>query len=161
MEFWAAIGAIAAILARRVSAWIGGFPQIPFTVIDQIGPPTFATLYNASDEPVYRVIAWLVFVQGDGPRRSEEASTLNPDSASTIGALPPGAFVIDFPSDWGGMYRRPGVEVAFTDAAGVHWVRRSDGDLDELPEDPVDYYKVPRPVDWREPIAAGRAAPGS
>lgn len=46
----------------------------------------------------------------------------------------------------------PGVEIAFTDAAGRHWVRRVTGELIESPVDALDRYGVSRPVDYTQLI---------
>ena len=36
---------------------------------------------------------------------------------------------------------RSAAEVAFTDRAGKHWIRRGTGQLEPLPEDPIDYFQ--------------------
>jgi hypothetical protein len=139
--------------AKRISAWIRGAPRG-----EGRGPhavsATFATVLNASQEPVYRVVVWLVFVQGAAPERGEEMIRIQPSGARMLGTLPPGAFVVSLPGDWGGMHRHPGVEVAFTDAAGLHWIRRASGAVDSIPEDPLDHYGIAQPVDWEVPVAA-------
>lgn len=43
------------------------------------------------------------------------------------------------------MSRRAGAEVAFRDAKGGFWIRRANGELDELTSAPFDL-KVPRPI---------------
>ena len=40
------------------------------------------------------------------------------------------------------MRGQAGVEVSFTDTAGLHW-RRVSGDLEELPEGAIDHYHHP------------------
>jgi hypothetical protein len=52
---------------------------------------------------------------------------------------------------WGGMSRRPGVELAFTDRAGVHWVRCADCNLVEIRQPPVEYYDLALPTNWGIP----------
>jgi len=37
------------------------------------------------------------------------------------------------------MYVRWVTEGAFTDRAGIHWIRRATGELEELPESPLEY----------------------
>jgi hypothetical protein len=64
-----------------------------------------------------------------------------------IGVIPPGRGRVYFDGGWGGTYPRLGIEVAFTDRAGVHWVRRARGLLDELPLGAFDHFKLPRPRD--------------
>lgn len=43
-----------------------------------------------------------------------------------------------------------GIEIAFTDAAGKHWVRRADGTLSPLSRSPIDHYGVRRPVHYSQ-----------
>lgn len=140
--------------ARRISAWIGGAPSIPIQSIDEEMPPTFATLLNASGEPVYRVAAWLVLIQGAGPHTGEEMQDVNPFAVRMLGTLPPGAFVVALPGDWHGMYAHPGVEIAFTDVNSLHWIRRATGAVEEVRDDVVNHYGLPQPVDWEEPVPA-------
>jgi hypothetical protein len=180
IQFWTAVGAFGAVLAavgtiaafaiafyqifserrarrkddrtaqaRRISGWIDGTLPDPSDAAAPLASP--ATLLNASDEPVYRVIAWLVLVQGAGPQTGEEMQQMAPFSPAMLAILPPGRYVVRLPGDWGGMFRRPGVEVAFTDAAGRHWIRRATGRLEEIPNDPVEHYGVDRPVSWDLP----------
>jgi hypothetical protein len=42
----------------------------------------------------------------------------------------------------------PGVEIAFTDAAGLHWIRRCTGELIEIEQNALDYYRIATPVDY-------------
>jgi hypothetical protein len=105
-------------------------------------------LANNSPEPVYSVVAGLVFIQGAGPRTIEESLELNTSQYQRLGPI---VIVNILP---GGLYRawlrgtgldailsgRPGVEVAFSDRAGTHWVRRSGGRLEELPRSPLEHF---------------------
>ena len=43
------------------------------------------------------------------------------------------------------MSARPGVEIAFTDAHGVHWLRNAVGQLHESPIDAIKYYEIKLP----------------
>lgn len=44
------------------------------------------------------------------------------------------------------MQARPGIELAFTDAARRHWIRRAAGELIQIADDPNRYYHVERPL---------------
>jgi hypothetical protein len=44
----------------------------------------------------------------------------------------------------------PGLEIAFTDAAGRHWVRRVTGELIESDTNVFDRYGIPPPVDYTQ-----------
>jgi hypothetical protein len=106
-------------------------------------------LANNSPEPVYSVLAGLVFIQGAGPRTIEESLKLNTSQYHRLGPV----IVINILA--GGLYRawlrgtgwdailsgRAGVEVAFTDRAGIHWIRRASGHLEELPESALEHFQ--------------------
>jgi hypothetical protein len=119
--------------AERVSGWPGR----------ESLPTTPLILLNRSDEPVYEVVANLVMVQGAGPRRGED----NPAGRfrKVMGILPPGTWRVDVAGGWAGMSKRPGVEVAFTDRSGIHWIRRADGALEEIRKPAIDHYSLGRP----------------
>jgi hypothetical protein len=121
--------------------WIGGVPAgIARTAID---------LINGSPEPVYRIVAGVVFVQGGAPRTLEAffRTTTTQKPMTTASVLPPsGTYRVWVHGFWlnaggGGMGGRSAAEVAFTDRAGKHWIRRATGQLEELPEDPIDYFQ--------------------
>jgi hypothetical protein len=99
---------------------------------------------NASVEPVYNVVLGLVFVQGSGPRTTELAIKLCiannwPIPVATLNVLAPGRFRAWVrETGWGRqMSGWPGVEIAFTDRSGVHWVRRTNGELNQLSTSPI------------------------
>jgi hypothetical protein len=46
------------------------------------------------------------------------------------------------------MHVQPGIELAFTDASGTHWIRRANGALEETPEEAVAHYNLPTPGIW-------------
>jgi hypothetical protein len=58
---------------------------------------------------------------------------------TTMSLLPPGTWRTWISGrGWGGILSgRLGVDLAFTDRAGLHWVRRANGQLEELPADPL------------------------
>jgi hypothetical protein len=139
--------------AERVSGWPG----------QGAWPTTPLILLNLSDEPVYEVVASLVMIQGGGPRRGEDG--VQPEFRRVIGILPPGRFRVEVAGGWPGMSRRPGVEVAFTDRSGVHWIRRATGTLDEITAPAIDHYGLGRPQelvipDEVPPSAGSYDAPG-
>ena len=120
--------------ARRVAAWVGG----------EIGDDLErmeAVLLNSSSGPVFDVVAWLVMLQGEGPQRGEDDDSGDTSRRIAVGVLPPGRSVTTLPGHqlWGGMLRRPGVELAFTDGSGR---------LEQIDRDPVEHYRLGRPVDW-------------
>jgi hypothetical protein len=107
------------------------------------------TLVNGSDEPVYTLVVGIVFIQGAGPRTIEEMLELrqqSPDQlvpVTTASILPKGAFQVWIAGvGWSSiMAGRSGADVAFTDRAGTHWIRRALGKLEELAEDPFTYFQ--------------------
>jgi hypothetical protein len=119
--------------------WIGGVPAgTARTAID---------LINGSPEPVYRVVAGVVFVPGTAPRTMEAfLKDGRHRPMTTASVLPPsGTYRVWIHGFWldaagGGMGGRSAAEIAFTDRAGKHWIRRATGQLEELPEGPIDYF---------------------
>ena len=143
--------------AERISGWPGR----------DITETTTLVLLNRSDEPVYEVIATLVFVQGGGARCGEDYRSGNFRPLSVISVLPPGRWRVDVHGNWHGMNRRPGVEVAFIDRAGITWIRRATGALEEVEQPPIDHYGLGRPQsmgmpesDEVLPVRRARSGPG-
>lgn len=126
--------------AEGISAWPG--PK---------ADPQPVTLLNGSDEPVYEAVATFVFVDGSRPARGEDVPPALPGRRVRIGVIPPGRWRVRFEGGWDGEYSRVGVEVAFTDRAGAHWVRRAGGRLEPLPRGAFDHFELPRPLDLIPP----------
>jgi hypothetical protein len=128
--------------ARRISGWLTSYG---------LDEPTAGQLANNSDEPVYRLVVWLVRWQGGGgPATGEEQVRLEATNLTpvTIANLPPGRYTIHLPPFVGGMMARPGIEIGFTDAAGRHWIRRVDGRLESITKEPADHYGIGLPQGW-------------
>ena len=121
--------------AKRISGW----PAKDYKGSEQ----TFMVLLNRSDEPVYEVIVALVVVQGAGSYHGEDHVLR--DERRILSVLPPGRWKVGIRSGWHGGSRFPGAEVAFTDRAGVHWIRRATGKLEEIQEPAIDHFKLHRP----------------
>lgn len=113
--------------------------------------PQPVALLNHSDEPVYDAVATFVFVDGSGPARGEEVAHERAGWRVRVGVIPPGRWRVHVDGGWNGMYSRLGVEVAFTDCAGGHWVRRADGRLETLPRGAFDHFELSRPMDRTPP----------
>lgn len=135
--------------ARLVAAYMGEQDKPakpPESPADDQGRSAFY-LTNNSPEPVYSVVVGMVFVQGAGPRSLEDMLELNHAQygrrgpVTTVSILPGGLYRVWISGV--GWHRilsgRAGVEIAFTDAAGAHWIRRAGGALEELAESPLDY----------------------
>jgi hypothetical protein len=127
--------------ARQVSAW---FEEISGDII----------LVNGSKQPVYEVVCYLVWIQEAEPHTGEEAERqfrergVEPMRA-ILNLLPPGEFRVDIygPADWPKGMAHLGVEMAFTDCANRHWVRRAGwGGLRPLASAPTVHYVIPRPL---------------
>jgi hypothetical protein len=135
--------------ARRVSAWIAAYGDWVPTG-DAL---TTAILMNASDEPVYRVIARMV-EHATGSESAQGEQEMTPRGPKRYPAallvLPPGRYRTTMPP-WDPGMRRPAAEIAFTDAAGRHWIRRQTGRLDEIKTEPVDHYGLGDRVSWQVP----------
>lgn len=136
----------------RVAAWITDAT---------FGNLTTATVRNGSDLPVYRAIAWLVLGTGAGPRTGEDlmadlkrAATADEQDLwmatsrpTMLPVVAPGEQAVELPT-WtgGGMSQTPGVEIAFSDAAGRHWIRRVDGRLEHIDKEPWRHYGFGTPA---------------
>lgn len=124
--------------------WPDGDPDPPAIGSGRTG----LYLANNSPEPVYSVVAGLVFVQGAGPRTLEDMIDVNRKQFSrrgpvtTVNILPGGLYQVWIAGT--GWHRilsgRAGVEIAFTDKGGAHWIRRATGQLVELAKPPLEYF---------------------
>lgn len=100
------------------------------------------TILNLSTEPVYEVIVSIVAIQGAGGRAKHIAF---------LSVVPPGKAHVVTDADYHGMHFHPSIEIAFKDVRGKSWVRSGRGDLTEISQPPVDYYKLSRPLGWQLP----------
>jgi hypothetical protein len=137
--------------ADRIHAWYSG----------EGGRGTRITLLNGSEEPVYRAAVVLVFISGGaGPRTGKEQVELSKAGGGSpylwqfLSIIPPGVHETSVGGGWGGMMKRPGVEIAFTDRSGAHWVRSGEGTLTEIPIPARLYYGLDEPLDWEVPVGS-------
>jgi hypothetical protein len=139
--------------AQLISAWSGRETPVQPTDserdFDVLTGSTTIHLLNGSREPAYSVVVCIVWIQGTGPHTAEEMIRTRTERDeygrgpwTTLGTLPPGRWrVSNSGTGWAaGLGGRPGAEVSFTDRAGVHWIRRSAGRLEELPQSPLDHF---------------------
>jgi hypothetical protein len=133
--------------ARLVSAILGPEERPPPGVVGR--GTTAVELVNGSDEPVYMLVVGIVEIQGAAPHTIEEWLELRQDGpyqpipVTTVSILPRGTFRVSVDGvGWSSiaMQGRSGVDVAFTDRAGSHWIRRATGKLEELHQDPLEYF---------------------
>jgi hypothetical protein len=127
--------------ASKVSAWVASLDE----------GETPVAIFNQSETPVYEMIVSLVIVQGAGPRRGEDLSITDFGFRAYLSVVPPGESFTEVARGWGGMSRRPGVEIAFTDSDNGWWLRRANGILLELSQPPTDFYGLPWPLPWDVP----------
>jgi photosystem II stability/assembly factor-like uncharacterized protein len=110
---------------------------------------TATNLINSSPEPVWALVIAIVLIQGAAPATTEAWLELRKrDPAvrlpiTTVSTLPAGKHRVWVRGTaWAGLLSgRAGVEVAFTDRASNHWIRRAKGQLEPLPEDPIEYFR--------------------
>jgi hypothetical protein len=130
--------------AERISAW-------PADLDDDEGETPIALL-NRSEEPVYRAVAFLILIQGAGASTGKElVDRAHHQWQAALSVIPAGEYHTVVAGGWRRMGARPGVELAFTDRAGVHWLRAADGALREIAKPPVEYYGLDHPVGWTIP----------
>lgn len=131
--------------AEKISAWLDG----NFNNDNEV-----YYILNQSLEPVYQVVITVIKVQGaglsfDGKEISEKYGS---KFRQFLSILPPGEFKINNRKLDYAMNMRFGLEVAFTDARGYNWLRKGDGSLVEIEPNPLSYYNISLPVDWKTPI---------
>jgi hypothetical protein len=108
-----------------------------------------AVLLNHSEEPVYEAIASLVSIQGAGPSSAKGDGKLQ--YRAYLSVIPPGRHIADLGLCDAWPSGRAGVDLAFTDAAGVHWLRHATGSLIEIDMPSAEYYGLGRPLGWLIP----------
>jgi hypothetical protein len=128
--------------AEKVSGWITS----DWMHHRQDGKQTIA-LHNESSEPVYQAVIHLVFVQG-GPATGRDMDKDMPGFRQAVLVIPPGRHFLTMNELFHHMHRRHGVELAFTDRSGVHWLRDAKGRLNEINQAAPDFYGLGLPVDW-------------
>ncbi len=132
--------------ARMISAMLNP-PKVALTTEGKNMERWFVELINGSAEPVYTLVAGVVYIQGAGPATLERWLELRQNGyqesipITTVSMLPAGDFTVAvLPIRGAGI---PGgqlaAEVAFTDRSGAHWIRRARGQLEELGQDPISY----------------------
>jgi hypothetical protein len=141
--------------ARLIAAYLGsdetrGRPGATSRQDEEAGEGrTPINIVNSSSEPVYRLVVGVVFVQGAGPRSIEAFLSLRRDNPeqrlpiTTATVLPGGTWRVWIAgTGWSAILSgRASAEVAFTDRSGAHWIRRGTGALEELAEEPLEYFK--------------------
>ncbi|MDK8643801.1 hypothetical protein [Niallia taxi] len=125
--------------AQKVAVWIDS---------ENLQSEICYSIQNASESPVYQAIITLVGIQGAGPPRKGEDIDESYEYRVKLVTIPPGKFHTVSGSGGRGMSIEYGVEIAFTDANGNHWVRRSNGKLIEIKTNPLEFYNISLPVSW-------------
>jgi hypothetical protein len=124
--------------AEQVAAWI----ETEFH--DERGPVVCVAVSNQSLQPIYNVIIQGILLGSE----DDQIAGPFPENRSQIAVVPPGKGYTAFPFAYHGMFKRPGIEIAFQDARNRYWLRKVNGELVELEVSPVAYYNVPLPTGW-------------
>lgn len=141
--------------AQLVAAIIGPTENPPSeqekmsTPLNRVNGRSAVDLINSSAEPVYSLVVGITFIQGAAPHTLEGVMDIRKENrlqgmpVTTASVLPGGTYRVWIQgTGWTGiMAGRPGAEVAFTDRAGTHWIRRATGELEELPKPPFEYFQ--------------------
>jgi hypothetical protein len=136
--------------AVRISGWIASPEDVARQEWQDTALPRYgAVLLNHSEEPVYEAIASLVSIQGAGPSSVKGDGHL--EYRAYLSVIPPGRHIADLGTCDGWPSGRAGVDLSFTDAAGMHWLRYATGGLVEIDEPSAEYYAVARPLGWQIP----------
>jgi hypothetical protein len=140
--------------ARLIAAMVGPKERPKDSDTSGLGGRSAIDLVNGSEEPVYQLVVGIVCIQGTCPeslekflefqnqRNAQEAGSFATVPITTVSILPRGTFRVWIQgTGWSSVLSgRAGAEVAFTDRAGSHWIRRASGSLEELPKPPFDYF---------------------
>jgi hypothetical protein len=124
--------------AERVAAWIAAEGS------DHLGSVLWVAVRNQSLQPIYHLVIHGLALSNDGTPITDPS----PDSQERIAVVPPGEGYAAIHLDYAGMHRRPGIEIAFQDAANRYWLRKSNGELLELQVPPVEHYDIVQPTGW-------------
>lgn len=128
------------VQAQLVSGWIGGSSDVKTS-----GDEVVVTIANQSTTAVFGTAVFLVAQLRRSPGSIEELTEMgSPGDPSyrLFGVVPPGRHAITVPWRAAGMFRQPAVELAFSDAAGAHWIRRASGELQEATERSVRRFNL-------------------
>lgn len=146
--------------AVGVSAWYRG-PMPGSRSDDEPFGDSLLTISNRSDQPIYEVVVTTVFIQGAAPHTGEEwvghaqhAGYKSMPRGCVFGTVGPGLWTATVKSGDSPMQGRLGCEIAFTDPAGHHWIRRSNGKLESIKKNAIDHYGLTRPLDYAVPESA-------
>jgi len=125
--------------AEQVAAWI----ETEFHD-DKLGSIMCVAVSNQSLQPIYNVIVQGVLLSNEGVPIAGPF----PENRSQIAVVPPGKGFTTFSFNYHGMSKRPGIEIAFQDAANRFWLRKANGELVEIDVPPVVYYDISLPTGW-------------
>jgi hypothetical protein len=104
----------------------------------------WVAILNQSPQPVYQMIVSIFAIGQSGDHLRGEI----PAGQVCVGVVPPGQGYVGLLAPYQGMFRRPGVEIAFRDKAGMNWIRKPWGELAEIGMDTLEYYQVDLPARW-------------
>lgn len=124
--------------AERVAGWIAGGD------FDDRGQVIWVAITNQSLQPVYHLVIHGIVLANDGTPIIDPM----PESQARIAVVPPGEGYVAIVLNYTGMHKRPGIEIAFQDAANRYWLRETNGGLTELDASPVVHYEIPQPTGW-------------
>jgi hypothetical protein len=116
---------------------------------------TWIAVLNNSPQPIYQVIVSRVQINQVGDSFGEYTdggvlgvSLAPPGMQKQIEIAPPGIGYISLRQFIAGMHHRTGFEISFSDSAGRNWVRKPNGELIQITESPISYYKIQFPIGW-------------
>ncbi|WP_445185546.1 hypothetical protein ACTXG6_45760 [Pseudonocardia sp. Cha107L01] len=136
--------------ASRISAW-------PSDITPGVrGSNITIRIRNTASEPITSVVLFYVFIQGAAPRTGEDHVRLIEPAGQWLpayvpfGAILPGQSEFTFQDvETGIMQGRVGAEIAFTDRAGTSWIKRANGTIQEISDNPAKHYGLELPLDYK------------
>lgn len=136
--------------ASNVAVWAEErvFPSIPTPFDTKKYVQQKFIIENANQIPIYNVIVSAVQMHGANSCERGEDSDPSYPCRLLFREIPSGTWAQILPTNGSGMHTSIGLEIAFSDSAGLNWVRRGNGALERIPSNPLEYYDIEMPCDW-------------
>lgn len=134
--------------AVNVAAWIEDIVLASEMPGNQFNAYRTALIRNNNLTPIYDVILTVVGLHGAGSAIHGEDNEGEFRFRVMFPQIPTGLWGTWIDTGGGGMGVICALEISFRDSTGVSWIRRGNGKLVEIKEDPLTYYSILLPPSW-------------
>ncbi len=107
---------------------------------------TWIVVQNYSQQPIYELVVSRVWVD----QLVENMDLYIENGQRFIPIAPPGKGYVSVSQSKPGMMKHSGFEIAFRDTYGQNWVRKANGELSQIKNAPIVYYKLTLPLGWTD-----------